>query len=121
MAEPAAGRGDERAANTARPVVLPETFDGTENWGDWYLHFENVAAVNGWDDAEKLKWLRVRLTGRAQKALHRLPEASRATYEATLTALKAASSPTAVKLAITRSCRHGENEQVKDGRISQMT
>jgi hypothetical protein len=82
MAEPdgeAAGRGDERAANTARPVVLPETFDGTKNWDDWYLHFENVAAVNGWDDAEKLKWLRVRLTGRAQKALHRLPEASRDT------------------------------------------
>jgi hypothetical protein len=91
MAEPdgeAAGRGDERAANTARPVVLPETFDGTKNWDDWYLHFENVAAVNGWDDAEKLKWLRVRLTGRAQKALHRLPEASRVTYEAALTALK---------------------------------
>ena len=96
MAEPdgeAAGRGDERAANTVRPVVLPETFDGTKNWDDWYLHFENVAAVNGWDDAEKLKWLRVRLTGRAQKALHRLPEASRATYEAALTALKARFEP----------------------------
>ena len=34
----AAGRGDERAANTARPVVLPETFNGTKNWDDWYFH-----------------------------------------------------------------------------------
>ena len=33
-------------------------------------------------------WLRVRLTGQAQKALHRLHEASRVTYETTRTALK---------------------------------
>ena len=34
-------------------------------------------------------WLRVRLTGQAQKAIHRLHEASRVTYETTRTALKA--------------------------------
>ena len=44
----------------ARSLVIPEIFDGTGSWCDWSFHFENVA------------WLRVRVTGRAQKALYRL-------------------------------------------------
>ena len=46
------------------PLVLPETFNGeAENWNEWIDHFESVAAVNGWEtDADKLKWLHVRLT-----------------------------------------------------------
>ena len=52
-----------------------------------------MAAVNGWDDARKLKWLRVRLTGRAQKALYRLPETAVGTFEATRDALKARFDP----------------------------
>ena len=39
--------------------------------------------MNGWDDSQKLQWLRVRLTGRAQKALHRLPGPVASSYEAT--------------------------------------
>ena len=31
----------------ARPLVLPETFDGTGSWSDWCFHFEN-----GWDGAQ---------------------------------------------------------------------
>ena len=50
----------------ARPLVLPEPFDGKKSWDDWKLHFEDVAAVNEWTAPQKLKWLRVRLTGRAQ-------------------------------------------------------
>ena len=88
-AEPSAVGG----AHAARPVVLPETFDGTKNWDEWFFHFENVAVVNGWSDADKLKWLRVRVTGRAQKALHLLPEASRRTYETTRAALQARFDP----------------------------
>ena len=57
------------ATHAARPLVLPETFDGTSSWTDWCFHFDSVAAVNGWSDAQKLQWLRVRLTGRTQKAL----------------------------------------------------
>ena len=88
-----AGAGGRGTAGVTKPVVLPETFDGIKSWDDWYFHFENVAAVNGWSDEQKLKWLRVRLTGRAQKALHRIPEASRTTYEATRAALKARFDP----------------------------
>ena len=81
-AEAGAGTGGARVAHiptTARPVVLPEIFDGSKSWG--------VAAVRAWDDADKLKWLHVRVTERAQKALHLLSEASRGTYAATRAAL----------------------------------
>ena len=37
---------------------------------------------------QKLKWLRVRLTGWVQKALHRLPEEARASYRALTKALQ---------------------------------
>ena len=40
-----------------RPQVQPETYDGTGNWSDWCFNFENVAAVNGWNGAQKLQWL----------------------------------------------------------------
>ena len=39
---------DVRTPGAARPLVLPEPFDGTSNWDDWTFHFENVATVNGW-------------------------------------------------------------------------
>ena len=77
------------AAGTARPPVLPEPYDGTGSWSEWNFHFENVTAVNKWDDAQKLQWLRVCVTGRAQKALHGLGGTA-AMYEATRDALKGA-------------------------------
>jgi hypothetical protein len=81
------------ATHAARPLVLPETFDGTSSWTDWCFHFDNVAAVNGWSDAQKLQWLRVRLTGRAQKALHRLTASTNTSYAATRDALHARFEP----------------------------
>ena len=57
------------------------------------FHFDNVADVNEWDDAKKLKFLRVRLTGRALRTLHHLPPATRDDYEATKAALKARFDP----------------------------
>ena len=73
--------------------MLPEMFDGMGNWSDWCFQFENVMAVNGWNEAQKLQWLRVRVTGRAQKALHRLPAPASTTYEATRDALQARIKP----------------------------
>ena len=93
VAETPASGGGRGAAGTTRPLVLPEPYDGTGSWSEWSFHFENVATVNSWDDAQKLQWLRVRVTGRAQKALLRLQGATAATYEATRDALKARFDP----------------------------
>ena len=47
--------GRERGpAGATRPLVLPELYDGTGNWREWSFHFDNVAAVNNWDDTQKL-------------------------------------------------------------------
>ena len=78
----------DEAPRPARPLVLPESFNGETDYCDWIDHFENVAAMNAWDDNAKLQWLKVRLTGRAQTALKRLPDATRRSYNETLAALK---------------------------------
>eukprot|EP00731_Ephydatia_muelleri_P039125 Em1130g2a len=71
-----------------RPLVLPEPFDGTGTWLEWVAHFENVAIVNNWVNADdKLKWLRVRLTGKAQTAFMRFPEATRNNFGEAIVAL----------------------------------
>ena len=64
----------------ARPAVLPETFSGKGSFTEWLDHFETVAEVNGWDNAAKALWLRVRLVGRAQKAVKSLSAEDRADY-----------------------------------------
>eukprot|EP00731_Ephydatia_muelleri_P014897 Em0008g617a len=62
--------------------MTPEPFDGeTTGWLEWMDHFESVAAVNKWVSGEdRLKWLRVRLTGKAQTAFRRLPDDVKADY-----------------------------------------
>ena len=59
-----AGARGVHVPSSARAVVLPEIFDSSKNWDEWVFHFESVATVNGWDDADKLRWLPVRVTGR---------------------------------------------------------
>ena len=73
-----------------RPLLLPEPYDGaTGSWPEWEAHFENVAAVNKWEsEEEKLMWLRVRLTGKAQTAFMRFPEAIRNDYGESIKALQ---------------------------------
>jgi len=75
----------------AKPLLLPEPFDGTEatGWSEWLDHFESVAAVNKWVSGEdRLKWLRVRLTGKAQTAFRRLPDDVKTDYGKCLEALQ---------------------------------
>ena len=75
---------------SGKPLLLPELFAGeSQNWTEWLEHFESVAAVNKWEsDAEKLKWLRVRLTAKAQTAVRKLPGSVRDNYGECIKALK---------------------------------
>ena len=71
-------------------VLLPEPYSGESgSWDDWIDHFECIAEVNKWATGEeKLKWLCVRLTGKALTALRKLPEIARSSYAECKTALK---------------------------------
>ena len=73
--------------------MLPESFSGEGSWEDWLDHFNNVAAVNSWDGEQKLLWLKVRMTGRAQTAFKKLPDDAKWSFEAAVKALGERLSP----------------------------
>ena len=56
----------------SRPVLTPDAYTGEGSWDDWLDHFESVAKVNKWDNAAKLLWLRVRMTGVVGKSVRRI-------------------------------------------------
>eukprot|EP00731_Ephydatia_muelleri_P023001 Em0015g584a len=45
----------------ARPLVMPEIFNGDSSWDQWIYHFENVAVVNDWDEDASLPKLRLKV------------------------------------------------------------
>ena len=51
-------------------------------------HFESVACVNEWDDATRLLWLEVRMTGKAQSAWRHLTNEAKACYDTAKAALR---------------------------------
>ena len=53
----------------------------------------NVAAVNNWDNATKVLWLKARLTGRAQVAIQRLSKETLGDLLALTRAMKARFGP----------------------------
>lgn len=75
-------------ATPARPLVTPEAFNGEGSWTEWYFHFKNVVEINDWNEDSQLKWLKVRLTGRAQTAFQRLPAATQTNFNDAVAALK---------------------------------
>jgi hypothetical protein len=66
-------------------------------FSEWIEHFEAVAAINKWDDAAKLLWLRVRLVGGAQTVYGRLPTEAKESYAELKKALKGCFEPEALK------------------------
>ena len=70
-AEKGRSSGQVSTKSNGRPVVLPELYTGVGDYSQWIDHFENVAAVNDWNDEAKLLWLKARLAGRAHTAFKR--------------------------------------------------
>ena len=71
------GHGNQRPIC---PLVLPETFNGEGDFDEWISHFEDVADLNGWSDGDKLRWLKVRLVGKAHVAFNRLAHETQQSY-----------------------------------------
>ena len=94
----------------AKSPVIPELYTSCDEWID---HFDSVAQVCGWNAATKLKWLRVRLTGRAGTVFRRLPETTRADFDLTMEAMKIRFEPESKKelyrtQLLTRKKKQGE-------------
>jgi len=53
-----------------RPVVLPDCYDGNNNFNTLVSHFEYVSEINGWTAEEKLLWVHVSLKGREELTWH---------------------------------------------------
>ena len=101
----------------ARPLVLPEPFTGESSWDQWIAHFKNVAAVNGWDDAAKLPWLRARLTRRAQTAYQKFTQEDKARYEESKRLCKRDSNLNAKRIVPDRIPDSKEAEDRRLGRL----
>ena len=64
-----------------RPVITPEHFSGEQSWEDWIDQFESIASNNGWNDEQKLIWLKVHLTRRALLAYKKFSVTARALFK----------------------------------------
>ena len=63
----------ESQRKRSKPLVMPETYDGTTSWLDYKAHFEACALVNEWSDSEMMTFLRTRLSGAARRTLSSIP------------------------------------------------
>ena len=76
-----------------------------------------MEAVNDWDDATKLKWLRVQLTGKSQTASQRLLEDTQESYNGATIALKEQLEPPSPQSCTRVSWEPGEGNQMTAGLI----
>ena len=105
---------------TTQPLLMPESFSGKGSFSDWLQHFEGVAAINKWDDAAKLLWLRVRLIGPAQTAYGRIPTTAQASYADLTKALKDKFEPEAMK-KMSQNSKPTRKQGLKGGRSLPIT
>lgn len=69
------------AGPTPHPVFMPDTFTGVgREWSDWSEQFDLAAEVNQWDEALKLKFMSLLLSGRARDMYSGLPREAKNHY-----------------------------------------
>jgi len=104
---------EREAEKRNQPVCLSDLFAGESSLEDWCTHFETVAASNNWNEAEKLKWMIVWLTGNAQTAFRRFPDEAQQDYRAAVKALRERFEPPVKKdmyAAELKVCRKEKSE-----------
>ena len=89
----------ERCPQPTRPLVSthphlkPEEYDGTTDWSEYLIYFEQLSELYGWEDEVKAAMLGVSLKGEARVVLAGLDSAKRRSYFALTTALSQSFSP----------------------------
>ncbi|KAJ8041081.1 Retroviral-like aspartic protease 1 [Holothuria leucospilota] len=71
-----------------RPLMLPESFDGSQPWEDYLTHFESVAEINGWNRKQMARFLGANLKGEALEVFTELSCATRTSFPALVEALE---------------------------------
>ena len=74
--------------------LLPDRFDGNSSIDDWVSHFESLATINGWNEAEKLLWLQAHVIGKAYVAYQHFSYETRNSYTLSKAALREHFEPT---------------------------
>ena len=69
-----------RHAVSTSPQFKPEDFDGTTDWSEYQIYFEQLAELNGWEDEKRAMILGVCLRGEARVVLASLNAAQRRSY-----------------------------------------
>ena len=82
----------------------PQTYDGTSDFTDYILHFEQVAIWNKWSDIEKAQQLIMCLRGQAQNILSDLTLGQMNKYSEVRAAVERRFDPRDEKLPIRLNC-----------------
>ena len=75
------------------PHIRPESYDGTTDWSEYLIYFEQLAELYGWDDERKAMILGLCLKDEARVVLASLSLAERHSYFAVTTALTQSFAP----------------------------
>ena len=75
------------------PHIRPEDYDGTRDWEEYKIYYDQYSELYGWDEERKAMVLGVCLKGEARVVLASLTPAQRRSYTALTTALSQSFSP----------------------------
>ena len=81
------------STHSFNPHIKPEEYDGTTDWSEYQIYFEQLSNLYGWDEEVKAAMLCVSLKGEARVVLAGLDPAQRCSYFALTTALSQSFSP----------------------------
>ena len=76
------------------PAMRPDNYDGTSDWSEYLIYFEQLSELNEWDDERKAAMLSLVLRGEARVVLASMDPAKRRSYFALKEAMSSSFAPT---------------------------
>ena len=73
--------------STSPPPIKPEMYDGTTDWSEYQIYFDQMSELFGWDEERHAMMLSICLKGEARVVFASLGEAQRRSYKALTQAL----------------------------------